>query len=226
MELKNVSKIFKTNDKSIVVLDHVSVKFEEGKFYAIVGHSGSGKTTLVNILGLIENISSGDFYIDETNICKLKNNEIANIRRKNIGYIFQDYYLNEYMTALENVMVPMLVSKDISKKERIERAKTLLTEFGLKERINHFPKKLSGGECQRVAIARALVNSPKYLLCDEPTGALDKKNEKKVFDYLKELSKKGICVIVVSHSSEVNKYADIIYEIDEGKISEVKNENK
>lgn len=222
MKLKNVSKTFKSKDETIKVLKNVSVEFKLGKFYAIVGHSGSGKTTLINILGLIEKIDEGEYTIDGEKTSNLSDDEISNIRINNIGYIFQDYYLNNYMTALENVMVPMYVSKEILKKQRKEKAISLLKEFGLEDRIHHFPKKLSGGECQRVAIARALVNNPKYLLCDEPTGALDKKNEKKVLDYLKELTNKDICVIVVSHSEEVKKYADIIYEIEDGKIVGVK----
>lgn len=222
MKLKNVSKTFKSKDETIKVLKNVSVEFKLGKFYAIVGHSGSGKTTLINILGLIEKIDEGEYTIDGVKVNNLSDDKIAEIRINNIGYIFQDYYLNNYMTALENVMVPMYVSKEILKKQRKEKAISLLKEFGLEDRIHHFPKKLSGGECQRVAIARALVNNPKYLLCDEPTGALDKKNEKKVLDYLKELTNKDICVIVVSHSEEVKKYADIIYEIEDGKIVGVK----
>lgn len=225
MKLKNITKTFKGKNKTIEVLKDVSIEFKPGKFYAIVGHSGSGKTTLINILGLIEDIDKGEYTIDGVKVNNLSEEEKTNMRIRNIGYIFQDYYLNNYMTALENVMVPMYVSKKISKKERKEKAISLLKEFGLEDRIHHFPKKLSGGECQRVAIARALVNSPKYLLCDEPTGALDKKNEKKVLDYLKELTNKDICVIVVSHSEEVKKYADIIYEIEDGKIMEVNNEN-
>lgn len=225
MKLKNVTKTFKGKNETIEVLKDVSIEFKPRKFYAIVGHSGSGKTTLINILGLIEKIDEGEYTIDGVKVNNLSDDKIAEIRINNIGYIFQDYYLNNYMTALENVMVPMYVSKEILKKQRKEKAISLLKEFGLEMRVNHFPKKLSGGECQRVAIARALVNSPKYLLCDEPTGALDKKNEKKVLDYLKELTKKGICIIVVSHSEEVKKYADIIYEIEDGKIMEVKNEN-
>lgn len=225
MKLKNITKTFKGKNKTIEVLKDVSIEFKPGKFYAIVGHSGSGKTTLINILGLIEDIDKGEYTIDGVKVNNLSEEEKTNMRIRNIGYIFQDYYLNNYMTALENVMVPMYVSKKISKKERKEKAISLLKEFGLEDRIHHFPKKLSGGECQRVAIARALVNSPKYLLCDEPTGALDRKNEKKVLDYLKELTNKDICVIVVSHSEEVKKYADIIYEIEDGKIMEVNNEN-
>ena len=222
MELKNITKKYKSGSKSITVLDNVSINFKIGKFYAITGHSGSGKTTLIKVLGLIEKIDSGEYYIDGEKINIFNDKIISKIRKEKIGYIFQDYYLNEYMTALENVMIPLYLNKKLNRKERYKYALYLLDMFGLKDRANHFPKKLSGGECQRVAIARALANSPKYLLCDEPTGALDSKNEKKVFEYLKNLTKNGICVIVVSHSKDVIKYADKIYEIEEGKIKEIK----
>ncbi len=225
MEIKNGYKKFSNSDGDIVLLNNVSVKFETGKFYTIIGHSGSGKTTLINILGLIDKLDKGKLIIEKKDVSNLSNNDIQQLRKDNIGFIFQDYCLNEYMTALENVMVPLLLNNK-SKKENIAYAKKLLTDFGLENRLNHFPKKLSGGEQQRVSIARALANNPKYLLCDEPTGALDKKNERIVVEYLKELTNKNICVIVVTHNNEINKYADVIYELDDGKISEVKYENK
>lgn len=225
MEIKNGYKKFTNSDGDIVLLDNVSIKFETGKFYTIIGHSGSGKTTLINILGLIDKLDNGKLVIDKQDASNLSNKQIQKIRKDNIGFIFQDYCLNEYMTALENVMVPLLLNKK-SKKENLDKAIKLLTDFGLENRLNHFPKKLSGGEQQRVAIARALANNPKYLLCDEPTGALDKKNERIVIEYLKELTTRNICVIVVTHNNEINKYADVILELEEGKISEVKYENK
>lgn len=222
MEIKKGYKSFKTlENEKIIILNNVTIKFKKGKFYAITGHSGSGKTTLINILGLIDKLDKGKYFLDGVDVSKLSNKEIANVRKNKIGFIFQNYYLNEYMTAYENVMVPLLINNK-SNKENSKRAIELLENFGLKNRMKYFPKKLSGGEQQRVAIARALANNPKYLLCDEPTGALDKKNEKIVLDYLRKLADDGICVIVVTHSRIINKYADIIYEIDDGEISEVK----
>ena len=224
MKLVKASKKFVTKEE-IIILNNVTIEFKKGKMYSIVGHSGSGKTTLINILGLIDTLDSGKLYIDGIDVSTLNEKEISNLRKNKIGFIFQDYYLNDYLTAKENVIVSMVVNNNIAKKDRNSLALNLLEKFNLKTRANHMPKKLSGGEKQRVAIARALANSPEYLICDEPTGALDKKNEKIVLEYLKELSSLGICVIIVTHSNEVRKYADITYELEDGKLREVKHEN-
>lgn len=218
MELKNVSKIYKLKNEEIIALDSFSYKFEMGKLYGIRGHSGSGKSTLINILGLLENPTSGTYKLDSRDVSKLSSSELGNLRLKTIGFVFQDYFLDENMTALESVMLPLLINKSLNFKEKCEKAKKLLKEVGLENRINHFPKELSGGECQRVAIARALANEPKIILADEPTGNLDEENEKIIFEQLKKLSKDGKCVIVVSHSDEIHKYADEILKISKGKL--------
>ena len=225
MRLINANKKFISKNEEIIILNNVSIEFKKGTMYLITGHSGSGKTTLINILGLIDKLDTGKLLIDNIDINNLNNKEIVNIRKEKIGFIFQDYCLNEYLTAKENIIVPMLVNKNIKSKDRNNIAINLLEQFNLSNRANHLPKKLSGGEKQRVSIARALVNNPKYLICDEPTGALDKKNERIVFEYLKKLAKSGICVIVVSHSNEIKKYADKTYILEDGIISEVKNED-
>lgn len=225
LQLENVTKKYRTNYREILALDNININFQEGKFYAIMGHSGSGKSTLINIIGLLDNITSGNYFINGKNIKDLKEKDLANLRKEFFGFVFQDFYLDEYLKAYENVMFPMIINKNIPKKERKEKAYKLLNDLGLNDRLNHFPKELSGGERQRVAIARSLANNPKVILADEPTGDLDADNEEKIFSILKDLSSQGKCVIVVSHSEKVKEYADEIYYIDYGKI-EAKNDKK
>ena len=218
ISVNHLSKSYITEKKRIDILQEINVEFETGKFYAIMGHSGSGKSTLINILGLIDNFDSGKYILFGKDITAMTDNELSKIRMKNIGFIFQEFYLNNTLKAWENVVVPMLVNDEIPKKERKERACKLLKMVGLEDRMEHYPKELSGGEQQRVAIARALANNPKMILADEPTGNLDEEHEEQIFNILKEISKSGKCVIVVTHSNDVKKYADIIYKISNGKI--------
>ena len=218
MNIENVCKVYKTKNDEVKALDNVSYEFKPGKLYAIMGHSGSGKSTLISILGLIETLTSGRITINNKDISKLKDDELANLRMKYIGFVFQDFYLDEHLKAYENVLLPMLINKEIKKANRKEKALKLLTDLGLNERINHYPKELSGGEQQRVAIARSLANDPEIILADEPTGNLDEENEKLVFETLNDLDKKGKCVIVVTHSEEIKKYADEILKITKGKL--------
>lgn len=220
MNLEDVRKVYKTKTNEVVGLDNVSYNFLKGKFYAIMGHSGSGKSTLIKIMGLMEPLTSGTYKIENKDVSSLKDEELSKLRMKHIGFIFQDFYLDEHLKAYENVILPMIINSKIKKEERKERALELLETVDLSERINHFPKELSGGECQRVAIARALANNPHVILADEPTGDLDEENEHKIFKILKRLSEEGKCIIVVSHSNEVKKYADIIYNLKKGKLVE------
>lgn len=226
MKLKNVCKSYKKKGKNISVLQDLSYSFRFGKLYAIFGESGSGKTTLIYILGLLEKVTSGSYILDKVDVTKLDRKELISLRKNNIGYVSQSMDLNDYLNSLENVLLPMLVNSDISKDERTIIAKKLLKKFGLEKRMNHYPKELSGGEKQRVCIARALANRPKYLLCDEPTSSLDKRNTIKVFQLLKDLSQEGLCVIVVSHDEKVFDYADYCLELKDGKLIEVSNVSK
>ena len=219
MKLEDIVKVYKTKEEEILVLDHINYEFQAGKLYAITGHSGSGKTTLINILGLIEEPTSGKLYIDKEDVHKLMDKEASLLRSQKIGFIFQDFYLDENLKAYENVIVPMIINKRIKKEERKEKSLQLLKMVGLENRINHYPKELSGGECQRVAIARSMANDPEIILADEPTGNLDEKNEKLIFEELKKLSEKGKCVIVVSHSPLIKKYADVVLSIKGGKLN-------
>lgn len=221
IELKNIKKEYQMKKRSLLVLDNLSISFDKGKFYAIMGHSGSGKSTLINIIGLLDKATEGKYLLDGIEVSKMSEDELAEMRRDRIGFIFQDYFLDEYLKAYENVMYPMLINESIKKEDMKELAIKLLNKVNLDDREEHFPKELSGGEKQRVAIARALANDPDIIIADEPTGNLDKTNEKKVFELLKQLSEEGKCIIVVSHSNEVKEYADKLYELDDRNIIEV-----
>lgn len=218
IELKGINKIYKKGNEEVRALEDIDLSFEKGKFYAIMGHSGSGKSTLISILGLMNKFDSGDYLLNEKSTKDLKELEASKLRMKEIGFVFQEFYLDEYMTALDNVILPMLINKEIDKQNREKIAIDLLKKFKLEGRENHLPHELSGGEKQRVCIARALANNPSIILADEPTGDLDEENEKMIFDYLKQLSTEGKCVIVVSHSNEVKNYADILIELKSGKL--------
>lgn len=202
---KNISKKYEEDNQVLKDFDYT---FEKGKMYIIMGPSGAGKTTLLNILGSLENADSGSVFADDLEVTSLSDNERAEFRMKHIGFIFQAFYLNPRISVLDNVIVPMLVNKDIPKKERKTVAMEKLKAFGIDGYHNKSAKKLSGGEQQRVAIARALANNPDIILADEPTGNLDEKNEVIVFEYLKKLSEDGKIVIVVSHNESAKKYAN------------------
>lgn len=220
IRLDNVSKTYNMKNNKVSALSNVSLSFEKGKFYAIMGHSGSGKSTLINLIGLLDNNYIGNYKFDNKNVTKLDEKTLSIIRNKKIGFIFQDFYLDEHLKAYENVMLPMLVNSNIKKSDRKSIATNLLNYLGLTDRINHFPKEMSGGECQRVAIARALANNPDIILADEPTGNLDEQNEEKVFSILKQLAISGKCVIAVSHTNDIKNYADVIYSLKKGIVVE------
>lgn len=217
--MKNISKYYIKNGERLEILNNVNFQFNTGNFYSIIGPSGIGKTTLLNCLGTIDTPSKGKIIINNKEISKISEYELDNIRRDNIGFIFQNYYLSSYMTVLENVCLPMYLK--IKNKEKImSRALELLKMVGLENRAKHFPSELSGGEQQRVCIARALANSPSIILADEPTGNLDKTNSKIILNILKKLSKDDCCVIMVTHDEEAIKYSDKVLEIKNGKLVE------
>lgn len=222
IELINLKKEYKTSKENLEVLKGINYSFEQGKLYAIKGHSGSGKTTLVRILGLMDDLTSGEYLLYNKTTKSLSDRDSSYYRMKHIGFIFQEYNLNPYLKAYENVIVPMLINKQIKPQNRLSKAENLLSDVGLFERKDHFPKELSGGEQQRVAIARALANNPDIIIADEPTGNLDKKNEKIIFKILKQMAESGKCIIVVSHSDEISSYADVNLLLEDGLLSEVK----
>jgi putative ABC transport system ATP-binding protein len=174
IKVRNLTKIYKMGENEVKVLDGISFDIEKGEFVSIVGQSGSGKTTLMNILGCLDVKTSGEYFLNGIDTSKLSDNELADLRCREIGFVFQNFNLLQKMTALENVELPMIY-KGVPAKERRERAEMLLEMVGLKERMHHRPNQLSGGQQQRVAIARALANDPPLILADEPTGNLDSK---------------------------------------------------
>ena len=207
--------ITKKYKNGVVALDDVSMVFLKGKLISITGASGSGKSTLLQILGLVDQQTSGNTYFNGIDTSLIKENQKAQIRNRDIGFIFQSYLLNPKLRAYENVMLPMFLTKtSIDNMKR--RAMLLLDRVGLSSRSNHYPKELSGGEQQRVAIARALANNPMCILADEPTGNLDSDNEKIVFKILRDLADEGKCVIVVSHDEIIKDYSDTIYNLNKG----------
>ncbi|MBP3444769.1 MAG: ABC transporter ATP-binding protein [Bacilli bacterium] len=221
MRLEHVYKNYNLGKKEIAVLKDINVEFKTNTFYAIMGRSGSGKTTLVNILGLLDNVTNGKYFLNDKDVTNVNSELKSKIISENIGFVFQSFYLNNNLSALENVMLPLYINKNVKKSERKELAKGMLAKFNLGNRINHKPKELSGGEQQRVAIARALINNPKIIIADEPTGNLDSQSEKEVFDILKKISKENKIVIVVSHNPIVKEYADCILEMEDGELNEI-----
>lgn len=218
IKLKDIYKYYRLPKELICAVNNFSYTFEYGKMYVIMGHSGSGKSTLIQCIGLLDEISKGKIFIDGKDVNSLTISEQNSFRNQKIGFIFQDYYLNNTMSAYENVMLPMLINKNYRNIDKKEKAKNLLSEVGLSGRANHYPKQLSGGEQQRVAIARALANDPNIILADEPTGNLDEENETYVLKKLKDLASQGKCVIVVSHNITTMEYADILLKMKNGKL--------
>lgn len=219
IELNKIVKKYKKNDKEITILKNISYKFNAGSVYIIMGDSGAGKTTLINtIVGLV-NLDSGTIKIDNEELNSKE--DYSKIRNEKIGMVFQSYLLNENMNAIENVMLPLLLKNNL--KTSKVRAIELLKKIGLEDRYNHYPKELSGGEQQRVAIARALANDPDIIIADEPTGNLDKKNEKSIFEQFVKLAKEdNKCIIVVSHNEQIKEYADKVLILKDGELYEDK----
>lgn len=212
MYLENVLKCYVSESgQQVKALNLVTYKFEVGKFYAIMGESGSGKSTLINILGLMDKATKGSVFLDGVDTRKCSDDDLCKLRNEKIGFVFQNFYLNNKLTALENVLLPMYINGNVD----LNKAKDLLKTFNVLDRESHYPYELSGGEQQRVSLARALVNNPKYILADEPTGNLDSKNEDEVFNYLKDISKDK-CVIVVSHNEKIKNYADKVVYLEKG----------
>jgi putative ABC transport system ATP-binding protein len=221
IELRNVSKYYHMGEETIKAIDGVNISIERGDFVAIMGPSGSGKSTGMNLTGSLDLATNGEIFLDSQDIEHLSESELAQIRGKKIGFIFQQFNLVPTLTAKGNVMLPMLF-QGTDRQEREERAEKLLGMVDLKDRMNHYPNQLSGGQQQRVAIARSLANDPEVILADEPTGNLDSKTEIKILDFLVNLNSEGKTVIIVTHATEIaEKYARTIYWLRDGKIEKV-----
>jgi len=217
IELKNVVKHYKMGNSIVKALDGVTTKINKGDFVVIVGPSGSGKSTMMNMIGALDLATKGDIYLDGENIEKLEESELAQIRGRKIGFVFQIFNLIPTLTALENVMLPMAF-QGVSREEREERARGILEKVKLGHRGDHLPAELSGGERQRVAIARALANDPEVILADEPTGNLDSKTGKEIMKIFQDLNKRGKTIIFVTHDLNLTKYATKILRMKDGKL--------
>ena len=217
IKLEGVTKRYLMGDTVVMALDGVDIQINEGEFVAIVGPSGSGKSTLMNIIGCLDVITDGYYELNGIPIKDYEQDELADIRNKQIGFVFQQFNLLANLSALENVIMPMTYAK-VQKKNREEKALQLLSLVGLSDRTHHKPTELSGGQQQRVSIARALANDPAIILADEPTGALDTKTGQEVLNTLKELNKKGKTVLIITHDVEVARNTNRIITLRDGKV--------
>ncbi len=221
LKLENVEKTYKLGDVRLKVLNGIDLAIKKGERIAVMGPSGSGKSTVLHIAGCLDRPTKGRVFVDNKDVSKLGDSDLARIRREKVGFVFQFFYLVPSLTSLGNVMLPMIFSGRQNK----ERAVKLLKGVGLPERMEHLPSQLSGGERQRVAIARAMANEPDIIMADEPTGNLDSKSGKEVIDYLLKLNKeKGITLIIVTHDKNIASCANRIIYLKDGKI--IKEERK
>lgn len=217
VEIKDVCKIYNPGENEVRALDHVNVCINEGEFVAIIGHSGSGKSTLMNMLGCLDVPSSGIYMLHGQNVGSLDDNELSDIRNREIGFVFQGFNLIQNLTALENVELP-LIYRGVAKNKRIAMAEEALGKVGLKDRMYHKPSEMSGGQQQRVAIARAIAQAPPIILADEPTGNLDSGSTNEIMEIMKGLHNEGRTVILITHDNEIAAKAKRIIQIRDGRI--------
>ncbi len=215
IELKDVTKEYKSGSGKVAAIKDINLELLQGESMAIVGPSGSGKSTLLNMIGVLDKPTRGEIIINGEHVKKLRDNQLSNFRNKTIGFIFQFFNLQEYLSAKENIMVPMLFS-GIKHKHASEKAEELLKKVGLENRKNNFPKQLSGGEMQRVAIARSLANDPKILLADEPTANLDKASAENVLNIFDEIASSGVSIIVITHDHNVSSRYKNVFNLKNG----------
>lgn len=217
IDLKDIYKIYQMGDSEVRANDGISLSIKRGEFVAIVGKSGSGKSTLMNIIGALDVPTSGTYFLGGEDVSEMSDDQLADIRNRMIGFVFQQYNLLPKSNLLENVELPLLYAK-VPKEERHERAMKSLERVGLAEKWRNYPKQLSGGQQQRVSIARALAGSPSLILADEPTGALDSKTSREVLDFFKQLNKEQNTIVIITHDSSVAMEARRVVRIHDGKI--------
>jgi putative ABC transport system ATP-binding protein len=217
IQLEHINKTYGSGETAVHALDAVSLVIESGEYCAIMGPSGSGKSTAMNVIGCLDRPTAGRYYLDEVDVANLSDVELAHIRNRKLGFVFQQFHLLPQLSAVENVMLPMVYG-GVSSRERRDRAVEALTRVGLANRMNNKPTQLSGGQQQRVAIARAIVNRPVVLLADEPTGALDSHTTQEVLGIFGELNASGITVIMVTHESEVARKTNRIVWFRDGQV--------
>ncbi len=217
IKTQGLKKIYQMGAEQVKALDGVDIDLERGEYVAIMGPSGSGKSTLMNLLGCLDTPSEGEYWLNGHAVSTLNDDELAQVRNKEVGFVFQSFHLLPRYSALENVQLPLVYS-NIPREERLERAKQALEQVDLTDRIHHRPNELSGGQRQRVAIARALINQPSILLADEPTGNLDSNTGKEILNLFEHLHITGHTIILVTHDPEVASHANRIIRLRDGRV--------
>lgn len=217
IKLQNISKIYGEGESAVIALKNINLDIPDGKLVSIIGKSGSGKSTLMNLIGALDTPTTGEILNNDFSLNALTSDELAEYRNKNVGFIFQSFYLEPYFTVMENVEMPLLIA-GIDKKVRREKAQVIIDKFGLTDKTDKKANQLSGGQKQRTSIARAIIHEPSLILADEPTGSLDIKNGEEVIATLKEISSDGRTVILVTHNIEDAKKADYIIELADGEV--------
>ena len=217
IKTKNLTKIYQTDEVETTALNEINIEIKEGEFVSVMGPSGCGKSTLLNVLGMIDNPTSGEYYFNGEEVGHLPERKRSNVRKHNLGFVFQSFNLIDELTVFENVELPMLYTK-VPSSERKKRVEELLEGMNIMHRRNHFPQQLSGGQQQRVAVARAIVNRPKLILADEPTGNLDSANGDEVMKILSELNAAGTTILMVTHSQYCAEFGNLIIRMLDGQV--------